>query len=186
MPKPVNTPRDTPPPGSVPDGASSDSPTRVVELAVNLDDVSGELIGAAFGELLAAGALDVWTVGITMKKQRPGVMLCVLVAEDEADRLCRVLLEATGSFGVRRRAWDRVVLDRHHIQVETLLGPVRVKVGQIDGRVLVARPEHDDVARLAVEAKVLVREAMATAEAAAQQWVEAQRSNNAPHAGGAS
>ncbi len=152
-----------------------DSPISVVELCVNLDDATGELIGAAFQALLDAGALDVWTTAITMKKQRPGTMLSLLCREPDADRLAKLVLHHTGSFGVRRRAWDRVVLQRRFVEVDTTLGPVRVKVGQLDGHAIVARPEHDDVARLAAQHQVTVREAGAAAEVAAQHWLAQQR-----------
>ncbi len=152
----------------------TDSPTAVVELCVNLDDTTGQLVGSVFSELLEAGALDVWTTAITMKKQRPGVMLSLLCMEDDADRLAKTLLHATGSFGVRRRTWDRVVLQRRFVDIDTSLGKVRVKIGELDGRVLVANPEYDRVAELAADAKVTVREAMNAAQVAAQRWLETQ------------
>src|SRR5690554_3795241 len=103
-------------------------PTEVVELAVNLDDTTPELIGAAMTALLAEGALDAWTTAIGMKKQRPGVMLCVLCPAERREATARRVLELTGSFGVRWRAWQRMVLDRRFVTLETPAGSVRVKV----------------------------------------------------------
>lgn len=150
------------------------SATRVVELAVNLDDATGEVVGAAVQALLDAGALDVWTSPIQMKKQRPGVMLSVLCDEAGASAMAGMILQETGSFGVRYRPWDRLVLDREHVQVDSPIGQVSVKVGRLGGEVLAAQPEYDAVAALAQQAGVSVRQAMDVAKAAAQRWREAQ------------
>lgn len=131
-------------------------PNRVVELVVNLDDASGERLGLACSSLLAAGALDVWTTAITMKQGRPGAMLSLLAAEDDQARLSTMLLETTGSFGVRSRVWDRLVLERSWEDVETRFGPLRLKVGRLDGRVVSVKPEFADVAALAQRAGVAV------------------------------
>ncbi len=141
--------------------------TAVTEIAVNLDDVTGEVVGDAVRTLLQAGALDVWTMPIQMKKQRPGVMLALLCDTDRRDEFARMVISLTGSFGVRFREWGRLVLDRRHVAMDTRYGKVRIKVGELDGRLLVARPEFDDVKRLAQEAGVPVRDVMDAAQAAA-------------------
>ena len=144
------------------------TPTDVTEIAVNLDDVSGEVIGEAQRALLAAGALDVWVTAIQMKKQRPGVMLSLLCEAQKRDELAKRVIELTGSFGVRYREWGRLVLERRHVTVETRFGKVRVKVGELDGKVIVARPEFEDAKRLASEAGATVREVLDAAQASAE------------------
>ncbi len=141
---------------------------QVVELVVNLDDVTPQLVGHAQTALMDAGALDCWTTPILMKKQRPGVCLSLLCRPADADALATRVLELTGSFGVRRRMWDRVVLDRHHETVDTPYGSVRIKVGQLDGRVIVRRPEYEDVRTLAQQRGVPLRDVMAAAEEASR------------------
>ena len=128
------------------------TPTAVTEIVVNLDDLTGEVIGEAQRELLRAGALDVWTTAIQMKKQRPGVQLSLLCESAKRDEMAKLVIELTGSFGVRFRDWGRLVLDRRHVKVETRFGKVRIKVGELDGKVVVARPEFDDAKHLAQEA----------------------------------
>jgi len=152
------------------------TPQRVVELVVNLDDATGEVIGDATQTLLAEGALDVWTTPITMKKQRPGVMLSVLAPADPpevAQATAKRILELTGSFGVRWREWDRVVLDRQHVTVSTPFGDVPIKVGRLDGKNITAQPEFDAARALAQTAGVTVRQVMDAAHASAQRWREA-------------
>lgn len=148
-----------------------DSATRVVELAVNLDDAPGEIVGHATQTLLAEGALDVWTTPIQMKKQRPGVTLCALVPADPpeiARAMARRVIELTGSFGVRFREWDRIVLDREHVTAATRLGDVQLKLGRLDGQLVAAQPEFESVRDLATSGGVSVREAMDAAHAAAE------------------
>ncbi len=144
------------------------TPTDVTEIVVNLDDVTGELVGEAQRALLAAGALDVWTTAIQMKKQRPGVMLSLLCESAKRDELARLLIELTGSFGVRFRDWGRLILDRRHVTIDTRFGKLRIKVGELDGKTVVARPEFEDAKRLAQEAGVTVREVLDAAQAAAE------------------
>ena len=149
---------------------SESSPARVVELVVNLDDVSGETIGYARRALLDAGALDVWSVPIDMKKDRPGMMLCVLAPPELRQALTVLVLELTGSFGVRCRDWDRVVLDRHFVEHDSRLGPVKLKVGTLDGRVLTVKPEFESIKKLASNAGVPLAEAQSAAQAAADAY----------------
>ncbi|MEL7087087.1 MAG: nickel insertion protein [Planctomycetota bacterium] len=166
-----------PPENQADSSGQHDSPTRVVELVVNLDDTTGEVIGDATATLLNEGALDVWTTPIQMKKQRPGVMLSVLCPAEPpevAQAMARRVLELTGSFGVRFRDWNRLVLDRQHVTVKTSYGEVAVKVGRLDGRVVVAQPEFDAARALARAADVPVRAVMDAARAASDGVFETQ------------
>ena len=99
----------------------------ICELACNLDDMTPEEIGFASAQLLAAGALDCYTIAIGMKKNRPGVMLCCLCREGEEDRFAALLFAHTTTLGVRVQPVQRRVLPRRAATVQTPLGPVRCK-----------------------------------------------------------
>ncbi|MEE9404937.1 MAG: nickel insertion protein [Algisphaera sp.] len=142
------------------------TPTKVVELVVNLDDVTGEVIGDTVQQLLDAGALDVWTTAIQMKKQRPGVQLSVLSTEADALATAKRMLQLTGSFGVRHRPWDRLVLDRTHGTLETSFGPLSVKVGRLEGDIITTQPEFEPARAAAMQAGVPVRSVLAAVHAA--------------------
>jgi len=148
--------------------ADATPPDRVAELAVNLDDTTPEVIGDAIDQLMAKGALDAWTCPIGMKKNRPGVMLCVICRETDREAMTRSVLRLTGSFGVRHRVWDRTVLDRAIHTADTALGPIEIKVGSLDGEPVVAQPEWASVRAAAERHGVTPREAMAVATAAAR------------------
>ena len=135
-------------------------------LEANLDDATGETLGAATGALFQAGALDVWLTPATMKKGRPGVVLACLAEENRRDAVENAIFRETTTFGVRRRRVDRAKLDRRHVPVETRFGTVRIKVGRRAGQVVTALPEYDDCVRLAEERGVAFREVYQAARAA--------------------
>ena len=102
---------------------------QVCVLETNLDDISGEMIGYCTGRLWEAGALDVYTTAIQMKKNRPGVKLSVLCRRDDVEPIEAVLFTETTTLGVRRWTVGRHVLSRQPHRVETPWGPVEGKVG---------------------------------------------------------
>jgi uncharacterized protein (TIGR00299 family) protein len=129
---------------------------HVLVLEANLDDCSPEVIGYCFDRLFAAGALDVFTQPIQMKKNRPGVLLSV-ICEAAAAACEEILFRETGTFGVRRHTATRSKLNREAVQVDTPFGPVKAKRGWRDGFEIVT-PEYDDCARIAKEKNVPLRE----------------------------
>ena len=137
--------------------ATADASDQVTVLETNLDDISPEVIGFCFEELLRAGALDVYTSAIQMKKQRPGIMLGVIAPASKVAELESVIFRQTGTFGIRRYAAHRTVLTRESREVATPWGNVRVKIGRRDGWEL-ATPEYEDCARIAREQSIPLRE----------------------------
>lgn len=126
------------------DAISSEESDSIALVETNLDNASGELVGYLFEKLFAAGAVDVYTTAIQMKKSRPGVKISVLVAPSKRAAVEEVLLRETPTFGVRRVVMERTKLGRREAKVSTRYGDVRVKVGSIDGEELKASPEYED------------------------------------------
>jgi pyridinium-3,5-bisthiocarboxylic acid mononucleotide nickel chelatase len=122
---------------------------EVALLEANVDDASGELLGAAIEKLLASGALDAWLEPIVMKKGRGAYKFCALVDLGDRERLARLLMWETGTLGVRHHEMGRTVAERRTVEVELPYGVCRVKVGSLDGKDFVAAPEYADAARLA-------------------------------------
>ncbi|OQB26033.1 MAG: hypothetical protein BWY10_02345 [Chloroflexi bacterium ADurb.Bin180] len=144
--------------------ATSDA-DLVVELACNLDDVTGEALGYAMQQLFAAGALDVWFTPIQMKKNRPATLLSALARPADADRLVSVLLRETPTLGVRRQTLSRLKADRLVQSVETPWGEVRVKVKLLAGAAVSVSLEYDDCARLAAASGASLADVMDSARA---------------------
>src|SRR5208283_2736767 len=131
---------------------------RVAVLETNLDDINPEILGHFVDTALAAGALDVFHTPVQMKKNRPGVLLTVLGAEADADKLSELILRHTSAFGVRRTVAERRKLRREFIKVETPWGEVAVKVGRLNGRVVQAAPEFESCKKLAARAKIPLKQ----------------------------
>jgi hypothetical protein len=134
-----------------------------VELSCNLDDCSGQVLGAAMEELFSAGCLDAWAAPIFMKKSRPAYLLCVLCEPANADRMEQILFRQTTTLGVRRRDCRRTKLIRRFETVETPYGPIRVKVGRRGQTDLSAAPEYEDCLAAARAHHVSLREVIQAA-----------------------
>jgi len=130
-------------------GSESKRLAPVVVLETNLDDLSPELVPDAVERCFEAGALDVWTVPVQMKKGRPGFVLTVLARPGAQAAIAQALLEETSALGVRVSRLERYELDREERVVEVAGAGVRIKVGLLDGRVVNVAPEHDDCAVVA-------------------------------------
>lgn len=141
--------------------------TAVVVLQANVDDLVPELVPDVLEACTAAGAIDVWTVPIQMKKARPGVMLSVLGRPADERRLAEALLTHSSTLGVRVQRLERYELDRAIREVDMDGHTVRVKIGLLDGRVVNVAPEHDDCADVAAATGRPVKQIWAEALAAA-------------------
>ena len=129
-------------------GESEGQREEITKLECNLDDMTGEDIGFAAEQLFKAGAWDVYTQAIGMKKSRPGVLLSVICLPEDADRLAAVMMKHTTTLGIRRQDMSRYALNRGIETLKTPYGPVRVKNASGMG-VQRRKAEYDDLAALA-------------------------------------
>jgi uncharacterized protein (TIGR00299 family) protein len=129
-----------------------DEEISVIE--ANLDDMNPQIYGYFQEKALAAGALDVFTAPVQMKKNRPGTLLTVLCRPADAQALMSLIFAETTTFGVRTYAAQRRVLPRESVSVTTRFGDVRVKLSRVNGRILHVAPEYDDCRKLAEEKNV--------------------------------
>jgi uncharacterized protein (TIGR00299 family) protein len=142
---------------------SASTGERVLVLETEIDDMSPQLFGPLLDRLLAAGALDVYYTPIQMKKGRPGVLLTAIVAPPTRAAVEDVLFAETTTLGVRWQEWQRTVLPRERVEVDTAYGKVAVKVARHQGAVANAQPEFEDCLRLAQGRGVPVKEVWAAA-----------------------
>lgn len=142
---------------------------QVWMLETNLDDVSGEVIGHTTALLMDAGALDVYTTAIQMKKNRPAVMLSVICRADDVLRLEEILFRETTTLGVRRWLASRHTLRREACRVETPWGPVAGKLASGAHGVARFSPEYEDCRRVAGEHQVPLAEVYEAARYAYRQ-----------------
>ncbi|MBE8966937.1 nickel pincer cofactor biosynthesis protein LarC [Nostocales cyanobacterium LEGE 12452] len=131
-------------------------------LETQIDDLSPQAIGYVFEALFAAGALDVFTQVIGMKKSRPGILLTVICHPENLLSCEAVIFRETTTLGIRRTTQQRAILQREIQQVETEYGKVRVKIawkGQSPEKVIAnVQPEYEDCADLARKHNIPWRE----------------------------
>ncbi|MGE0454310.1 MAG: nickel pincer cofactor biosynthesis protein LarC [Vicinamibacteria bacterium] len=147
-------------------GPDADAGERVLVLECELDDMSPQLVGPLYEQLLAASALDVYVTPIQMKKGRPGLLLSVLARPADRDALEGILFRETTTLGVRRSEWQRTALERRSVTVETAYGAIAIKLGLRAGAVVNAQPEFEECRRAAQAHAVPLKEVMAAALAA--------------------
>ena len=104
--------------------------SRITEISCNLDDMTGEDIAFAAERILQAGALDVFTESIYMKKGRPAVKLTVLARPEDEERLAGEIFRHTSTIGVRIHTDKRYELARRSEQRKTPLGTIEVKISE--------------------------------------------------------
>jgi uncharacterized protein (TIGR00299 family) protein len=131
-------------------GATGDEPNTISVLECNLDDMSPQHFALAIERITDAGARDVWTTAIGMKKGRPATLLSAIARPEDEAAVAAAMLRETTTIGVRVRSERKYVLERRIVEVATPLGPIRVKVAGSNGNSR-ALAEHDDVVRLARE-----------------------------------
>jgi len=151
------------------------SAAEVVLLEANLDDMSPQLIEPLMSALFAAGAVDVWTTSILMKKGRPAWQVSALAPPESVGAIEQAFFRNSTTLGVRRARMERAVLSRSLANVKTHFGTVSVKLATDGASLLDASPEFDDCRRLADQAGVPVRAVLTEAAAAASRFLPSSK-----------
>jgi len=138
---------------------------RIIILETNIDDVSGEIIGYTIEQLLGAGAVDVFVTQGFGKKNRPVFVLSVITTLNQYQKHVEILMEETGTLGVRIKEEPRIVADRFRGSYPfTISGEefsVRVKVSKHCGRIISIKPEFEDMKKAAQKLKIPLKDVAA-------------------------
>ncbi|MGF1588903.1 MAG: nickel pincer cofactor biosynthesis protein LarC [Pleurocapsa sp.] len=125
----------------------------ITVLETQIDDLNPQAVAYTLDQLLTAGALDVFTQSIGMKKSRSGILLTVICHPEIANICQTIIFSETTTLGIRQRTQHRSILDREIKPVETKYGAVRIKIaswGEGNNRqILNVQPEYEDCAALA-------------------------------------
>lgn len=140
----------------------------LVLLETTIDDSTPEVLTHLQARLVEAGAADVWSTPVSMKKGRHGLLLSVLCPTEVEDVLVDLVFTESSTLGVRRRSVQRYVADREWLTVPVEDRQVRVKVGRWAGRVVTVAPEYEDAARAATALGRPLEEVMRRAAEAAR------------------
>ncbi|MEG4403988.1 nickel pincer cofactor biosynthesis protein LarC [Microcoleus sp. MON2_D5] len=121
----------------------------ITVLETQIDDLSPQAIGYVFDALFAAGALDVFTAPIVMKKSRLGVLLTAICHPEFQDACEAVIFRETTTLGIRRSTQQRTILHREIQTVQTEYGEVKIKVAKSGETIVNVHPEYEDCAEIA-------------------------------------
>jgi pyridinium-3,5-bisthiocarboxylic acid mononucleotide nickel chelatase len=142
---------------------SSTGDEEISIIEANLDDMNPQIYGYVLEKALSAGALDVYTTALQMKKNRPGTLLTILCRPEDTDALMSIIFAETTTFGIRTHRAQRRALPREWVNVSTSYGAVRIKVSRSNGHILHVTPEYDDCRKLAVEKQVPLQQVISEA-----------------------
>lgn len=152
-----------------PKGVSPHVAHTVVVLECEIDDMNPQIFGHLMDRLYAAGALEVFYSAVQMKKNRPGTLMTIVARPGDRETLCEIVFRESTTIGVRYHEMSRDCLEREMVSVATALGPVRFKVARRHGQIVNAQPEFEDLAKLAAERSIPIKEIQALAQKA---WLE--------------
>ncbi|WP_455645076.1 nickel pincer cofactor biosynthesis protein LarC [Methanosphaera sp.] len=138
-------------------------------LETNLDTLTGEVLGNLYDKLLSEGARDVSITPTMMKKNRPGHIVKVISRNNDAEHLVKVLMEETGTLGVRMiPTTHRGVATRENvyqkININGTVENIRFKIGYIDDKVIKCTPEYDDIKEISDKTNIPIKDLMSIAE----------------------
>jgi uncharacterized protein (TIGR00299 family) protein len=140
--------------------AANTNPETISVLEANVDDLNPQVFGYVLDRLLAEGALDVFSIPVQMKKNRPGTLLTILCKPEDAAKLTQIVFTETTTLGVRQRLEQRSTLARRWVPVATPWGEVRMKIASMNGTVTNYAPEYEDCRRIAAEKHVPLKMVM--------------------------
>jgi uncharacterized protein (TIGR00299 family) protein len=134
------------------------SEEQLLMIETNIDDASPQIIGHVMDRAFALGARDCYFTPVQMKKNRPGVLLSVLCDRELKEALMEMLFNETTTLGVRSYEVARRALERRMVTVQTAYGPIDVKVGNLNGRVVNVMPEFEQCRDAASRSGVALKE----------------------------
>ena len=140
-------------------GESQDKTDDIIELECNMDDMSPELVGFAMQKMFDAGALEVYTTAVGMKKSRPGIKLTVLCRPQDKNDIVKQIFAHTTTIGIREASKSRYVLDRRIETVESQFGQIRKKISTGYG-VTRQKYEYDDIALAAKDNNMSIEDVL--------------------------
>ena len=150
-------------------GDPLDEEGQLCLLETNIDDMNPQIYGFLREELQGLGAKDIWITPIQMKKDRPGVVLSVLIPKSIERTAVDIIFKETTTLGIRRRDVDRYALERVLVEIDTTLGRVPVKVKYLGSKPLAVMPEYEACLSISRNLGVPLRRVMRQIETEAEQ-----------------
>jgi len=127
-------------------------------IETNLDDISPQILGFVMERAFELGALDCWFTPIQMKKNRPATLVSILCDFSKKEILSELLYRETTTLGIRVSQIERSCLPREIVKVATEFGEIDVKIARYQDKVVNAKPEFEQIKKIAVENNLPLRE----------------------------
>lgn len=129
-----------------------------MKIETNIDDMSSEQLGFLMERLLKEKALDVFFTNIYMKKNRPGIQLTVLCETEKKDFFSQMLLKESSTLGIRYTIFNRDILERKIVILNTRYGRMHFKLGYADGKLTKYTPEYEDCRIIALNYNLSIQQ----------------------------
>ena len=120
-------------------------------IETNIDDMNPEFYNYTLEKLFALGALDVHIIPVQMKKNRPGVLLRVLLEPVLEKAVADLLFTETTTLGVRVQGVRRIEVPREARVIQTRFGHCTVKRVILPNGDARSIPEYEECRRIADE-----------------------------------
>lgn len=150
----------------------------VAMVETNVDDVSGEILGRAVERLMQEGAFDATVSPYLGKKGRMGHTVRALCANDAVEKIAQIMVEETGTLGVKTYEYTRLIVPRKVLtvpfEIKNYKGNVKIKVAEIDGGLRI-KPESSEVKQISESQGLPAREVMEAIVFASRKFLESQR-----------
>jgi pyridinium-3,5-bisthiocarboxylic acid mononucleotide nickel chelatase len=144
-------------------------------LETNVDDVTGEVLSRTIERLLAEGAEDASATPYLGKKGREGFTVRVVCKTDSVEKLAQVLVEETGTLGVKIAEYTRLIVPRRVVSIpfaiEEFHGNVSVKIAEFKGRILRIKPELSEARHIAETQRIPLRDVLDQIASTARNFV---------------
>jgi hypothetical protein len=131
----------------------------ILKIEANIDDMGPQHYDRVIAGLMKAGALDAYTIPVTMKKRRKAINLVVLCQPEKRDKIITRIFDLTTTFGVRVYLVSREKLSRKSVKVKTKYGKARVKLGFLGQKLMTVAPEYEDYKRIASKHHIPIQKA---------------------------
>lgn len=153
--------------------AASESSDEVAVLETEVDDLNPEIFTHLHSLFSAhSGVLDFFTTPISMKKNRPGTLITLIARPDNCRQLADLLMQESGSLGVRYRMQKRYIASRSESSLDTPWGPVRIKIAYLPLGGTRVKPEYEDCQAIAVQHKLSLLEVYSVINALASGMIK--------------
>ena len=146
---------------------------QTVLIETNIDDMNPQLYDYLIGLLLNEGALDVFLTPVQMKKNRPGILLSVICLPHAVGKFSDILMQETTTIGLRWRVENRIKARRLIKEIDTIHGPIHIKLAQNNGQIINLTPEYEDCKRVALEKNIPLKNILDDVRSAALKQIHA-------------